>query len=647
MNNPIFDNNLAGIYRYNPKLVETLIGVTELTNNLGLVETDLKEPNLTFNGIELHAKSGAEIEAKQIFQNVKNTPSSIHVVFGLGLGYLFKEFAENSKGLVIVYEPNLEILRTTLEIVDFSKELTQNNVKIVSNVNEFQEALICGYTYKADATFVFLTSYKQIFELIMNEVFTQVELITGGRLAEYNTLKKNVDNSIYMMLDNLVYTCDETPLYEYKDVYKGKTALIVSAGPSLDSSIETIKANRDKFCIFCVGTAAKALYKNGIIPDFLNIMEVHDCSGQIKGLDLSNTVMILEPYTHTVFHKVETKMKLSFPTDSSHANVCWSKLTGVDISKYDARGTVSYEALYSAKILGFSKIILVGQDLAYVNNQCYSKDSAYSDLGYEFNPETKKFEIKIDNYEGYADSLMPINPTWNRELLKGFTEKKVKNLNDTLYFVKGVTGEMLPSQGGYATFIENFRDFAYQNQDLELINSSMIGANIDGFKNIPLDEAIKDVEPLDIYHEFLPKPNIYNKNKILSNLDNEREILKNILYELVKSKEYIEKYEREYKRRRTVTPETHKYFKLLMNLYQNIVTQFQPNSQIYASLVFSEEIEIQYLLRNAEEFSIDTVQEVYNALIQYYQLVEPKLITTMNKISKQREVLLESINSKG
>lgn len=646
-NNPILDKNLECIGLYNPKLVQDLLKINSLTSSFELIETKLKEPNLVINKIVIHSQEGAEAEAKGIFEKIQNSALSIHVIYGLGLGYLFKEACEKSKGKVILFEPDLEVLRATLEIVDFSKELSQPNVKVASEMEPFKAIFSKEYVYKAKSTISFLPSYKNNYKQQIEDFYKNLELFSGICTADYNTLKMAIMNSVNMTLENLPYTLDETPLWEIKDTYKGKTALIVSAGPSLDLNIEAIKKNRDKFVIFCVGTAFKALMKNGIKPDFLNVIEVHDCSGQVAGFDLSDINMILEPYTNNVFHKLKVKQKFIFPTNSGHANIWWSKITGVDISPYFAKGTVSYEALYSAKILGFSKIILIGQDLAYANNQCYSKDAAYSELIYEINPETKKVQVKINDYDNYIKSLIPkdgVNPEMD---YKSFASYKINNLNDTLYFVKGVTGEMLPTQGSYATFIEHFREFAAKNKDLDLINSSMIGADIEGFKNIPLENALKE-NPFIVEKPDLSKKQFYyDKKSITFALEKEVSFLNEILKELLTGREYIFKYEREFKRRRTLSEETNKYLKLLLNLYNKILLEYQINSPIYQAISFNENIEVQHALKSSETVTVAEIQMVYERLKKYYYLVEEKLTKTIEKIIQQKGEISESINSAG
>lgn len=642
--NPTLDKNLDAIARYNNKLAQDLLNLPYLTSSIKLIETNLKEPNLAYNGLILHAQDGAELEAKNTFSKAINNPLSRHIIFGIGIGHLFKEFCERSKGIVFLFEPNLEILRVTLELVDFSKELSQENVFVVSDIQSFKQIYTNNYTYQATATISFLGSYKQIYGEEMDTILRQMEQINGSCMVEYNTLKMDGVRSIHMVLDNLSYTLNETPLVEFKDIYKGKTALIISAGPSLDANIDIIKNNRDKVIIFCVGTAFKSLASNNITPDFVNIMEINDCSSQVKGFDLSNINFIMEPYTNTSIHKLNVKKKFLFVTNSAHANNYWARLTNVDISPYTAKGTVSYESLLAAKMLGFKKIILVGQDLAYLDNKCYSDNAAYSQLAFEVNPQTGRPEFKIKDLDAYIKSMVPIGTDvidpWHKE----FAKYKIDNLNKTLCFVKGISGEMLPTQSGYATFIEHFREFAFLNKDLELINTSMVGAQLDGFKNIPLDKALENESTIERIE--LSKPFKYNQNNILENLEKEKKELKDILEKFAKAKEYIFKYDREFHRRKTVTPEANKMFKNLLNIYNTISHEYYAVNPLYQILAFNENIELEYLIKMTEKVDMEKIKQAYILLKRYFEQIEPKISYTIKNIDEQKVNISESINSK-
>ena len=55
--------------------------------------------------------------------------------------------------------------------------------------------------------------------------------------------------------------------------------------------------------------------------------------------------------------------------------------------------------------MGCEKLILVGQDLAYIEGQCYSKDSAYKDLICGINPETNAWEIMAKDFDAFVDAI--------------------------------------------------------------------------------------------------------------------------------------------------------------------------------------------------------------------------------------------------
>ena len=84
-------------------------------------------------------------------------------------------------------------------------------------------------------------------------------------------------------------------------------------------------------------------------------------------------------------------------------NHYWAEIANLNIDEYWSKGTVSYTALNCARLLGCSKIILVGQDLAYIEGQCYSKDSAYKDLTCSYNKEKDKWEITAKDFEAFAN----------------------------------------------------------------------------------------------------------------------------------------------------------------------------------------------------------------------------------------------------
>ena len=155
---------------------------------------------------------------------------------------------------------------------------------------------------------------------------------------------------------------------------------------------------------------------------------------------------------------------------NSPINQYWSSICGENIEEYWTKGTVSYTAINSARILGCSKIILVGQDLAYIDGQCYSKESAYKDLYCGINPETNRWEIMAKDFEQFAEVISHHEDV---ELKREIAKKRLKNLNNSLHIVKGIQGNMLPTESVYAAFIEPLTEYSQNFNDRKYINTSL------------------------------------------------------------------------------------------------------------------------------------------------------------------------------
>lgn len=636
--NSILDKNLEIIARYNPALKEKLMKLSHFQCEIKFIETNLKEQNLSYKDVPLHSLNGAKKEASMLFEKSNDDVLSTHFLLGFGLGYLFKEFCEHSRGRIVVYEPNLEILRTALEKIDFTNELSRGYVWIVSNSKELNSIYSQVYVYKADTKFSILDSYRSILGVKAQEILDEIKMADVGYMVDFNIMKNQSFDYIATIMDTLPYVLESTPLAELKDIYKGKTALIVSAGPTLDLNIEKIKKHRDKFIIFCVGTAAKTLFAAGIKPDFLNITEIVNCSSQVKGLDLSDVDMILEPSTHLLVHKKKTKQKFSFIQKGSLWGTYLSKIANIDISQYIAKGTVSFQALTSAKILGFKKIILVGQDLAYTNNSCYSKNTSYSELYFEKNPETNKLEFKLKNYDKFLEDVAPEGGDINDPFCKAFAEEKLQILNEKLVFVKGINGDMLPTEIDYFLFVDYFKEFAEENKGLELINTSMLGAQLDGFKNMDLEKAIEGTEKVD---KIDIKPNFsFDKKFIVENLKRDKVFLEEILEKIKEGIVYLSNFEKAMATTAFSTPDAHLFYTKSMQVYDVLWSKYFNNSGLYIMISFAEHLEVQYTFKKCIDLNVDVkISSLYPVIKNYFNKVQEKTLILIDKMEKNIEIL--------
>ena len=117
MNN-VFSKNISALMQKNSELAQKLL--VYIPTEVPQLIHENNTYNFLYKGQFIHNKDNPLGEALEIFSRAENSPVSIHLIYGLGLGYLFQVASERSKGTVILYEPDLNILWFAFTLVDFS-----------------------------------------------------------------------------------------------------------------------------------------------------------------------------------------------------------------------------------------------------------------------------------------------------------------------------------------------------------------------------------------------------------------------------------------------------------------------------------------------------------------------------------------------
>ena len=634
MNN-IFQKNIAALSQKNKLLSEKLAGY--IPSDLPELIQETSGYNLKYRGKFIHNPLNPLGEAQEIFGMATNEPVAIHVIYGIGLGYLFQVASANSKGTVILYEPDLNILWTAFTLVDFSSDILKNNVFITNTLEDTYDEIYKKSGVQNTPQLLSLTSAREYDKKAFDEIVRKLQEIVGIYSMDLKYTREKFYPSIQMLIQNLPNLLKEKPLARFKDSLKGKTAVVVSAGPTLDKNIAVLKKYREKYVLFTVGTAVKTLYKNGIKPDFLCIIETYNSSKQVEGLDLSEVYFITEPYANPELRNFKYREIFSHISANSPINQLWSEICGENIEEYWSKGTVSYTALNSARILGCSKIILTGQDLAYLDGQCYSKDSAYKDLVCQFNSEKDNWEIVAKDFEAFASA---ISASPNIEERHDTANRRLERLNNSLYKVKGISGQMIPTESVYAAFVKPLSEFTEHFNDREYINTSLEGAQIDGFKNISLEDALKDTENtgnIKIESDF-----DYNAGIIRENLIKTQNSLNEAVIQIESGKSRIKNLINNLKRKRLVDEEILKDLKKVSLIYLFLSGEFSDKNKLFDIITASNKIELDYEMKMMTDFKYESVSRICEKLSNYLTDAEAKVNEINNMLRGKVNEIVDS-----
>ena len=231
---------------------------------------------------------------------------------------------------------------------------------------------------------------------------------------------------------------------EIKEVFEGKTVVIVAAGPSFSKNAEQLKHLPENTVIVAVTTIYKKLLEMGIRPDYV----IHS-DAQKK--TYSHLVGIQENIPLLVLSTAYEGCARSYPGPAylicqKDYDLAEEYAKSQEYHCYETGGSVATLALSLAVELHAKRVIFVGLDLAYTDGLAHAKG---------------------------VSGQMP----GDMEAVK----------------VPGYYGGMVSSSLIFADFIQWFSNYVKEmdTNQCEVINATEGGAKIEGMEQMPLSEALQ------------------------------------------------------------------------------------------------------------------------------------------------------------
>lgn len=337
--------------------------------------------------VYLHSKYNPIREAETIVESLSNIDENTNIIFyGTGLGYHIQLILEEYKDIkYYIYEPVPEILYAFLSNVNI-KKLKPNRLMGIStnfdgnSIDKFVDR------NRDKITIVELPSHKQNF-IGENSIFNRMMLNAvkdkrNSLAANYKFQRRWIINSMKNLKEVL-----STPniIVEKAGQFKGKTAIIAAAGPSLNDEIENLRYIKENGLayILSVGSAINTLIHNNIYPDAACTYDPMVFNQNVfkttKEKGISEIPMIfgssvgyetLENYPGDKYHMITSQ--------DTVAGYFLKDEAGKDINIVQDAPTIAVVTLQLLYTLGFSNIILVGQNLAYRGKERHSEGVSYS-----------------------------------------------------------------------------------------------------------------------------------------------------------------------------------------------------------------------------------------------------------------------------
>jgi hypothetical protein len=295
--------------------------------------------------------------------------------------------------------------------------------------------------------------------------------------------------SISNFWNNLSSIVDNPNTSSLRDLFKGKPIVLVNSGPSLNKDIEVLKENQNKFVIIASSTAIGALYKNGIKPHFLAMIDPYP---MVKDFVLpyctKDTILLASSVTCNDFIKEYPGPVIYYYTNGG-IQITGQLYKDLNVTEgIYTSATVTTAAFSLALFMGGSPIVFLGQDMCFEDTKTYA-----------------------DGVSGIVDNI-PIEMTT-------------------------IDGRIVKTLTAYKEVFDYFNSTVPNIKDRDIINCSN-GAGILGAKVMSLKDVVDQYCNEDIAIPEIKQSKVINKAQLLSKIC----LIKNDIEELIRYKNLFRQY---------------------------------------------------------------------------------------------------------
>lgn len=547
-----------------------------------------KAKTYRLNSIYRPMEEATRWAAQFVFQSINTVIS----MFGFGNGMFTRAIIERmeEEHILIIYEPCYDIFNHVIHNYDLSDILTNKRIMIaVEGVNDFDfhstvQSVINITNIKSQFQCIY-PNYDIIFPESGINFFNEIKDSITSSKVNINTTIKLSEKYIRNLFKNLIYLLNCSTLIEIKkNIPIDQTAIVVAAGPSVEENIEELKRAKGKSVIFACDRVLDYLLDSGVEPDFVVSIDPTKSPVYFSRRDDISIPLICTMEANNDILRNHIGKKI-FCTSNPFIDGIYS-LINKEASNIITSGSVAIVAYSACVELGFKRIILVGQDLAYSGKVSHAGGA-------------------IDN-RGEKAHVM----------------------------IEDINGNMIKSRFDWKEFVIRYQDLIAKNSDVEVIDAKQKGAKIKGTKTMLLKEAVYNYcnESSSIFNDRFDIEPIFSKQDIgdlVKYLESYMPVMKRILEDAESAVRKCNNLLREHGKGLS-QKKINENLKILSKLNKSIEEQsIYPLMDYYITARTATELsEILIKSEDSEDFTIATFKKskiIYQAVIDASILIEKSL----------------------
>lgn len=431
-----------------------------------------------------------ENEAKEWVQQFSlNNIKQVVMMIGLGNGAFLTQLKKACKedAIFVIYEPSIELFDHLMHNDSLKRMIGDANVYLmVQGLNEFRFNGIMEAVLNWDnINYLIVTEHPKYKDVYPQEYSFFCEQAKNGWVnanINRNTMGYFGRQIVRNTCENLSYLGTAHFYEQYIGRFGDAPAIIVSAGPSLDSNIEKIKDAKGKAVIIAVDTAMREMDKHGIEPDFIISIDPKKSLRHTQGPIAQRAPLFCSDIAHHAVLKQHEGQKIFFELSPFTEKLKPQQIVGGE--SFGSGSSVSTAAFALCVALEFKTIILVGQDLAYKNGMSHAGNRMV-DI-----EEQKMFQV-----EDIFGNKIATRHDWHQFLI--WYEEAIRNLEGKVEVIDATEGgarikgtKIMTLDEAIATYTKGSVDCA---SIVKSIDSTFSNADYERMLN-SIKNVVRDIE---------------------------------------------------------------------------------------------------------------------------------------------------------
>lgn len=375
----IYKRNIEALGKTHPHLVKVLKATIVDKEKIVISHSLSNELQVCYkkiNGEEIVINDSNDLsvlpkKAAELIDQQDRTRIILLLGFGVG-GYADELHAKlHDDGILIVYEAVPELFKAVLAVRDLSSLLGSDRFRLILGEDIEDLSFMSNYHRNILQGRFYVLNQRNCVALNESAYEKFRKKVTERKRLNDSMVFTGISRGVEWteaFIRNIPVILRTPGVIQLKDLFQGRPAVIVSAGPSVEKNLHLLKEAKGRAIIIAVDVVVPTLLPAGIIPDFIIALEANRklfrAFENNPLLRFCSLIIAAEVDYETMASRYPGPVFLNPSTH--HPVMGWLSRFWENKGVIAAQGgSVSHTAFGLAEYLGASAIALIGQDLSF------------------------------------------------------------------------------------------------------------------------------------------------------------------------------------------------------------------------------------------------------------------------------------------